>query len=70
MVTYFLLFRFIRAKISSPEFVMEVCLNLAVFAAGQSCSSVVAFWFFQVDFRLWSKEEDTWFLFASVRKEE
>ena len=62
MVTYFLLFRFIGAKSSSPEFVMEVCLYLAVFAAGQSCSSVVAFSFFLVDFRLWIKEEDTWFL--------
>ena len=25
---------------------MEVCLDLVVFAAGESCSSVVAFWFF------------------------
>ena len=67
MVTYFLLFRLIGAKSSSPEFVMEVCLDLAVFAAGQSCSSMVEFWFFPVDFWLWSKEEEAWFLVRFCR---
>ena len=67
MVTYFLLFRFIGAKSSSPEFVLEVYFDLVVFAAGESCRSVEVFWFFPVDFRLWRKEDYAWFLVRFCR---
>ena len=70
MVTYFLLFRFIGAKSSSPEFVMEVNLDLVGFAAGQSCSSVWHFGSFRWIFDCGPRKKMPGFLFASVREEE